>query len=52
MIPLSNLHNEFIDRPKLTEQQKKKFEYIVLSSLPTKVGVGTKTAKMVVDTFY
>ena len=37
MIPVSTLHNEYIDRPKLTEQ-KKPFEYIVP---PPSIGVGT-----------
>ena len=39
MIPLTFLYDEYIDRPKLTEQ-KNPFEYIVLS--PTN-GVGTIT---------
>ena len=39
MIPLTFLYDEYIDRPKFTEQKKKKpFEYIVPS--PTS-GVGT-----------
>ena len=40
MIPLTFLYDEYIDRPKFTEQKKKNpFEYIVPS--PTS-GVGTK----------
>ena len=39
MIPLTTLNDEYIDRPKLSEQ-KKPFEYIVPPS-PLKVGVGT-----------
>ena len=38
MIPLTFLYDEYIDRPKLTEQ-KKPFEYIV----PPRSGVGTIT---------
>ena len=38
MIPLTNLYNEYIDRPKLTEQ-KKPAEYIVPP--PTTSGFGT-----------
>ena len=29
MIPVSTLYDEYIDRPKLNEQQKDPFEYIV-----------------------
>ena len=39
MIPLTFLFNEYIDRPKLSEQ-KKPFEYIVP---PPTSGVGTMT---------
>ena len=39
MIPLTNLYDEYIDQPNLTEQ-KNPFEYIV-PPYPTKVGVGT-----------
>ena len=40
MMPLTFLYDEYIDRPKFTEQKKKNpFEYIVPS--PTS-GVGTK----------
>ena len=39
MIPLTFLYDEYIDRPKFTEQKKNPFEYIVPS--PTS-GVGTK----------
>ena len=38
MIPLTFLYNEYIDRPKFTEQ-KNPFEYIVP---PPIIGVGTK----------
>ena len=38
MIPLTFLYDEYIDRPKFTEQKKNPFEYIVPS--PTS-GVGT-----------
>ena len=38
MIPVSTLYDEYIDRPKLTEQ-KKPVEYIVP---PPSKGVGTK----------
>ena len=38
MIPVSTLYDEYIDRPKLT-QQKNPFEYIVP---PPSIGVGTK----------
>ena len=38
MIPLTFLYDEYIDRPKFTEQKKNPFEYIVHS--PTS-GVGT-----------
>ena len=31
MIPVSTLYDEIIDRPKLTEQKKNSFEYIVPS---------------------
>ena len=39
MIPLTFLYDEYIDRPKFTEQKKNPFEYIVPS--PTS-GVGTR----------
>ena len=39
MIPLTILYDEYIGRPKLTEQ--KKTSWVYSSSLPTKVGVGT-----------
>ena len=39
MIPLTILYDEYIGRPKLTEQKKPSWVYS--SSLPTKVGVGT-----------
>ena len=38
MIPLTFLYDEYIDRPKLAEQRKNPFEYIVP---PTTSGVGT-----------
>ena len=40
MIPLTFLCDEYIDRPKLTEQKKNPFEYIVPP--PPTSGVGTK----------
>ena len=43
MIPLTILYDEYIDRPKLTEQKKPCWVYS--SSLPTKVGVGTTISK-------
>ena len=43
MIPLTFLYDEYIDRPKFTEQKKNPFEYIVPS--PTS-GVGTITSKI------
>ena len=44
MIPLTFLYDEYIDRPKLTEQ-KKPFEYIVPPPPPN--GVGTITYRFV-----
>ena len=41
MIPVSTLYDEYIDRPKLSEQ-KNPFEYIVP---PSSRGVGTNIAK-------
>ena len=38
MIPLTFLYDEYIDRPKLSEQKKNPFEYIVP---PPTSGVGT-----------
>ena len=43
MIPLTILYDEYIDRPKLTEQKKPSWVYS--SSLPNKVGVATITQK-------
>ena len=39
MIPLLILYDEYIDRPKFTEQKNPSWVYS--SSLPTKVGLGT-----------
>ena len=39
MIPLTILYDEYIGRPKLTEQKKRTWVYS--SSLPTNLGVGT-----------
>ena len=39
MIPLTFFYDEYIDRPKLSEQKKNPFEYIVP---PSTSGVGTK----------
>ena len=39
MIPLTIVYDEYIGRPKLTEQKKNSWVYS--SSLPAKVGVGT-----------
>ena len=41
MIPLTDLYDEYIDRPKLTELKKP--SWVCSSSLPTKVGVGAIT---------
>ena len=38
MIPLTFLYDEYIDRPKLTEQKKNPFEYIVPPPPPPQVG--------------
>ena len=46
MIPLTFLYDEYIDRPKFTEQKKNPFEYIVPS--PTS-GVGTKSGYLLVQ---
>ena len=43
MIPLTTLYDDYIDRPKLTEQKKPIWVYS--SSLPTNVGVGTIKSK-------
>ena len=43
MIPLTFLHDEYIDRPKLTEQKKNPFECIVP---PPTSGVGTKIGEV------
>ena len=40
MTPLTFLYDEYIDRPKLSEQ-KKPFEYIVPPPQPPTCGVGT-----------
>ena len=45
MIPLTILYDEYIGRPKLTEQKKPSWVYS--SSLPTKVGVGSKKDQLV-----
>ena len=42
MIPLTFLYDEYIDWPKLSEQKKYPFEYIVPPPPPTS-GVGTIT---------
>ena len=42
MILVSTLYDEYIDRPKLTEQKKKPVEYIVPPPPPPPRGVGTK----------
>ena len=43
MIPVTFLHDEYIDRPKLSEQKKHPFEYIVPP--PPTSGVGTRIRK-------
>ena len=40
IIPLTTLYDDYIDRPKLTEQKKKPI-WVYSASLPTKVGFGT-----------
>ena len=46
MIPLAFLYDEYIDRPKLSEQQKNPFEYIV----PPPSGVATNIRYIYHDT--
>ena len=45
MIPLTTLYDDYIDRPKLTEQKNNPFEYIVLPPLEL---VGTIRARIAI----